>query len=228
MTLIVKLAQSEDEVDALFRGRHRVFAETDAYMAANDESRFYDRYDSYPTTANFIALDQQEVIGGLRFTEQSSVGTAPEATFDFGYYLPPTGEIYGTGSWLFLDRDYRNSTSVTYCLWALAYAWAQERDWSKLLCVANPAILPSLLQHGFRQLGEIRVDPRKKLPFVPIMRDLRELDPAMQSLVTALQQRRRAQRKGVELRLPRLAPRQARSRAFALARAHDETKSTLE
>jgi hypothetical protein len=85
-----------------------------------------------------------------------------------------------------------------------------------------------LLQHGFRQLGEIRVDPRKQLPFVPIMRDLRELDAAMQSLVTALQQRRRAQHKGVELRLPRSAPHQARSRAFALARAHDETESTVD
>lgn len=203
MNFQVKLAETEDEVDALFRGRYRVFVDTDAYIEPNDENRLYDRYDTYPTTANFIALHEHEVVGGLRFTERSGVGSSSEETFNFGYYVPSSSETYGTGSWLFLDKSHRKSTRITYCLWALAYAWAQERRWSKLLCVANPAILSGLLNHGFRQLSDIQLDAKKNLPFVPIMRDLRELEHSMQALINALLQQRRARHEDVQLSLPR-------------------------
>jgi hypothetical protein len=202
MNFQVKLAETEEEVDAVFRGRYRVFVDTDAYIAPNDENRLYDRYDTYPTTANFIALHEQEVVGGLRFTERSAVGSSSEEAFKFGYSAPSPNEVYGAGSWLFLDRAYRKTTRITYCLWALAYAWAQERRWSKLLCVANPAIVSGLLNHGFRQLGDIHLDPKKNLPFVPIMRDLRELEQSMQALIDSLLHKRRARHDDVQLLLP--------------------------
>jgi N-acyl-L-homoserine lactone synthetase len=199
----VRLAQTEEEVDAVFRGRYRVFVETHKYIEPNDENRLYDRYDSYPTTANFIAVHDGELIGGLRFTERSPVGSSPEETFNFGMHLPPASELYGSGSWLFLDSAYRKRSSITYCLWTLAYAWAQERRWSKLFCVANPVVVPSLLQHGFRQLAAVRIDARKNLPYVPVMRDLRELDQSMQALISTLHRRGRLHHNDVELMLPR-------------------------
>ncbi len=205
MNLQIKLAENEEELDAVFRGRYRVFVETDAYMAPNDENRLYDRFDSYPTSANFVALHEREVIGGLRFTERSAVGSSSEEAFDFGFHAPAPSEVYGTGSWLFLDQPFRKATGVTFCLWTLAYAWARQRHWSRLFCVANPSILPRLLDHGFRQLGEVRFDRRKNLPFVPIMRDLRELDARMHTLVAALQRRGRLTYKGIDLYMPSLS-----------------------
>lgn len=224
----VKLAQTEEEVDAVFRGRYRIFVETDKYMEPNDENRLYDRYDSYPTTANFIALHDGELVGGLRFTERSLVGSSPEAIFNFDLHLPTSGELYGTGSWLFLDNAYRKRTSITYCLWALAYAWAQERRWAKLLCVANPVIVPSLVQHGFRQLAEVRLDMRKNLPYVPVMKDLRELDPSMQTVVSELRRRRRVQHKDVELQLPRQSHERRENRRGVAARTRLKVDSATE
>src|SRR5260370_7246565 len=89
MTIRVKLAQTTNELDQLFRVRHRVFVEEDGYMPERPGRRIYDHFDAFPTTANVIAIADGRVVGGVRFTEPSSAASPPDAPFDFVPHLPP-------------------------------------------------------------------------------------------------------------------------------------------
>ena len=191
----VRLAQSAEDLDATFKARYRVFVENEGYMAPNTEARLYDRFDAFPTTAQVVALAAGRAVGGLRLTAPSPAGTSPQDAFDFTPWLPPGNVRYGTASWLYVDENYRDASGVCQALWTVGYAWALERNWSHLFCVANPSIMPTLQRNGFRALGETRYDNDKQLPFVPIELDLRQLPPPARERCELLR-RKRAVRDG--------------------------------
>src|SRR5438067_6804021 len=87
MSIRVKLAQTSDELDQIFRVRHRVFVEEDGYMAEWPEQRIYDRFDAFPTTANVIAIADGRVVGGIRYVEPAPVGLPVDDYVDFTPYL---------------------------------------------------------------------------------------------------------------------------------------------
>jgi hypothetical protein len=182
--IVIRVAESAEDIDRLFRARHHVFAEVDGYVPIRSDCRLSDRFDAYPTNRNLIAEHEGRIIGGLRFTEQSAAGTPPDEFFDFAPVLDPTIRRYGSASKLFLERPYRGS-QVVHTFYAVAYAWCMGRGWTHVIGTANPETVPALERSGYRALTETMIHPESGLPFVPVLLDLNDLDPRLRHYAAA-------------------------------------------
>lgn len=184
--LTVKIASTAQEVDAVFRGRHRVFVETDRYMKPSSDARLHDRFDCYPTSANVIAMHEGSVVGGMRLTIPSAVGTSSEEMFDFRKVFPALTNDYITASWFFLERHFRSISRAAYGIAALAYAWSQSKGRDRLFCVINPDVAQSALRIGFAKLAEPIYDDKKQLTFVPMMLEFSTLSAEMRMVMNRI------------------------------------------
>lgn len=155
MTVRIKIATTADEHDALFRVRHRVYVEQDGYLPPRPDGRIYDRFDSFPTTTNLIAVAGGEVIGGVRLAEPCAAGLPADDYFDFGPCLPREGARAGSASMLCMDRGYRHRKRVTRCLCSMFYYLATLRGLSHVLAPCNPAIEAAMLQTGYRRVAPV-------------------------------------------------------------------------
>jgi N-acyl-L-homoserine lactone synthetase len=176
--IVIRVAESAEDMDRLFQARHHVFAETDGYIPIRSDKRLCDRFDAYPTNRNLIAEHNGQIIGGLRFTEHSAAGTPPDEFFDFAPVLDPAITRYGSASKLFLERAYRGS-KVAFTLYGVGYTWCFERGWTHVIGTANPETVPALVRSGYRAVTEVRVHPELRLPYVPVLLDLVDLDPGL-------------------------------------------------
>jgi hypothetical protein len=176
--ILIRVAESADDVDRLFRARHHIFADVDGYIPPRSDGRLYDRFDAYPTNRNLIAEHDGRIVGGLRFTEHSPAGTPPDEFFDFSPFLDGRTTRFGSASKLFLEHAYRGS-QITFSMYGLAYAWCLARGWTHVTGTANPETVPALMRSGYRPLTEERFHPEHRLPFVPLVLELRMLDPRL-------------------------------------------------
>lgn len=176
--IVIRFAESAEDIDRLFKARHHVFAEVDGYIPIRTDKRLCDRFDAYPTNRNLIAEHQSRIIGGLRFTEHSAAGTPPDEFFDFAQILDPSITHFGSASKLFLERPYRG-TRVAFTLYQVAYTWCLERGWTHVIGTANPETVPALVKSGYKALTEVQVHPELGLPFVPVLLDMADLDPRL-------------------------------------------------
>jgi Acetyltransferase (GNAT) domain len=182
--VLIRVAESAEDVDRLFRARHHVFVETDGYIAPRPDGRLYDRFDAYPTNRNLIAEHNGRIVGGLRLTEYSPAGTPPDEFFDFAPFLAAGTTRFGSASKLFLERPYRRSR-VTFSLYGMGYAWCLAREWSHVIGTANPETVAALVRTGYRSLTEERFHQQQGLPFVPVLLDLTTLEPRLRSFAQA-------------------------------------------
>lgn len=176
--VLIRVAESAEDIDRLFQARHHVFAEVDAYIPVRPDGRLCDRFDAYPTNRNLIAEHDGRIVGGLRFTENSPAGTPCDEFFDFSPYLDPASNHYGSASKLFLEHPYRGS-QIAFTLYGVAYAWCFSRGWTHVIGTANPETVPALMRSGFQPLTEEQFHPHHQLPFVPLVLDLTELAPRL-------------------------------------------------
>ena len=55
MTINIRLANTTKELDSVFLLRHLVFAEQEGLLKTNEEKRFYDKFDAFPSSVQMIA-----------------------------------------------------------------------------------------------------------------------------------------------------------------------------
>ncbi|HEY7035273.1 MAG TPA: GNAT family N-acyltransferase [Thermomicrobiales bacterium] len=182
--VLIRVAESAEDIDRLFRARHRVFAEVDGYVPCRADGRLCDRFDAYPTNRNLIAEHDGRIVGGLRFTEQSPAGTPPDEFFDFGSFLDAKTTRFGSASKLFLEHAYRGS-KVAFTLYGVGYAWGLGRGWTHVIGTANPETVPALLRSGYRPLTAEQFHAQQGLPFVPVLLDVAELDPRLRRFASS-------------------------------------------
>ncbi|HEY7034762.1 MAG TPA: hypothetical protein VH482_25710 [Thermomicrobiales bacterium] len=175
MGITVRFAETAKEIDAVFLARYRVFVESDRYIQPNPDKRILDRFDAFPTTRNVIAECNGRVVGGVRFTDHSEVGTPPEEFFDFRPFLPRPAPPFGAGSMLFLERPFRRSRLV-FAMMGMGYGWGLQRDWTHVVGVLNARVVEGFVATGYRVLAEERFEERKRLSFVPVLLDVTDLD----------------------------------------------------
>lgn len=175
MGVRIKLAETTAERDALFRLRHKVMAEEEGYIPPTPGGRLYDRFDAYPTTANVIALVGDVVVGGIRFIEETEAGTTAEEYFDFRPHLPPDARP-AASSMLVVSREYREVPRLVFALNCMGYYWAISRGISHILAPANPVRREAFLRAGHRVVAPEFVHPTKRLPVLPMILDLDELE----------------------------------------------------
>ena len=166
--ICIKYAEGTDEIDGIFRTRHKVYVEEEGYMAAQPDGRVYDRFDAYPTTVNIIAVDDGRVIGGVRFCAPSTAGTPTDAFFDRAAYLPENTKG-GSGSMLCVERAYRRIPELAFSIMGMGFRWVRKQGLSFIIGAANPDAQKFLWRLGFQPLAHARYDEHKRLLFIPVM-----------------------------------------------------------
>jgi cyclic nucleotide-binding protein/N-acyl amino acid synthase FeeM len=158
----VRFAESTDDLDALFRLRHRVYVEEKGWFPGQQDGRVIDRFDAYPNKVNVIAVVEGQVVGGVRFVESSPVGMPADYFFDFAPFLP-TGARVG-------------SASLVSSMFGMGYHWALGRGMTHLVGPFNPAVAPAFLATGVRPVAPEFIHEESGLPVVPAIFTLAELD----------------------------------------------------
>jgi N-acyl-L-homoserine lactone synthetase len=171
----IRLARTAAELDALFALRHRIMVDDEGYLPPQAGARLADRFDAYPTTANIVALVDDRIVGGIRFTERSAAGTAADAYFDFAPHLPDGARDVAAGM-LVLERAYRATPRLSFALFSMGYHWSIQRGATHVLAPANPRRRDGCLRMGYHAVAPAFVHEPSGLPVVPMILDLAELD----------------------------------------------------
>ncbi|HEU5101602.1 MAG TPA: GNAT family N-acyltransferase [Roseiflexaceae bacterium] len=168
MAICIKYTETTDEVDGIFRTRHKVYVEETGSMAPRPDCRIYDRFDAYPTTVNIIAVDDGHILGGVRFCAPSAAGMPADDFFGFAAYLP-IGARGGSGSMLCVERAYRGTPGLAFSLMGMGFRWAREQGLSFIIGVINPEVQDFFLRLSFQPLAPARYDDSKQLTFMPVI-----------------------------------------------------------
>lgn len=182
MNMRIKIAETAEERDALFRVRHRVYVEQGGYMSPRAEAHICDRFDAFPSTTNLIVLDGQEVVGGVRLTEQCAAGMPVDGYFDFAPYLPPDTGGLGSASMLCLDAAYRHKRRLIPGLGGMLYALAMRRGITHILAACNPEIERSMVASGYRRVAPA-FRHQSGVDVVPLLLDVRDISDRMAALL---------------------------------------------
>lgn len=183
MAVRIKLAETTAELDAVFRLRHQVMVEEEAYMPPRRDERIYDRFDAYPTTANVVAIVEERIVGSIRFIEETYAGTTAEEYFDFHPFLPP-GARPCASSLLVVARDYRHVPRLTFAMNGMGYYWSLKRGLTHVLAPANPERRDAFIRSGHKVVAPEFFHSSKKLPVLPMILALDELEDRFLSFVT--------------------------------------------
>jgi N-acyl-L-homoserine lactone synthetase len=180
MGLRIKLAETTEEHDGLFRTRHEIFVDEMGYSKPTADGRLIDRFDAFPTTANVIALDGDVVVGGVRFMLIPAMGGPADPYFDFSPYLPASAHV-GSGSMLLMKKRFRAVRGATFAMLAMGYQWAINQGITHVVGLAAPDAEPLFFSMGYRPVAE-------RIPFegaggtaLPVVLDVSRLaDPFLE------------------------------------------------
>jgi N-acyl-L-homoserine lactone synthetase len=176
MPIRVKIADRAVELNSLFQARHKVFVEEEGYLQKRPDGRIFDRFDTYPTTVNLIAMVNKEVVGGLRLTEGSTAGTPAEEFFDFSPFVPNGAKKIGTASLLCMQRAFRNKPRLTYMLICMGVYWSISKSFSHVVAAVNPLIEPMLRAIGFKPVSPSFHDDEHGVDVLPMVLDLNQVE----------------------------------------------------
>jgi N-acyl-L-homoserine lactone synthetase len=174
MTHRIRLAETAADLDALFRLRHRVYAEEKGWLPGQADGRIADRFDALPHTANIVAVIEGRVVGGVRFVEAGPLGTPADHYFDFSPFLPPGARV-GSGGMLCLEPDLRQTPRLLSAMVGMGYHWALARGITHLVAPITPEVAPIFLATGAQAVAPEFFHAESGLPVVPVMLDLADL-----------------------------------------------------
>jgi len=183
MGVRIGIASTTRELDALFRVRHRVYVEEEAYFPPQPDGRITDRFDAYPTTANLIAIADGRVVGTVRVAEHSDAGNPTDEFFDPWPHLPPGLTGLCSGSMLCVERAYRDTPRLVFSLLGMAYFWGISRGMTHMLGAINPDVEAFFARAGARRLAPPAYHPERGLPAIPMVIELDKLGGAFPSFV---------------------------------------------
>jgi cyclic nucleotide-binding protein/N-acyl amino acid synthase FeeM len=175
MGIRIRFAETTEDLDALFRLRHRVYVDEKGWFPVQRDGRVTDRFDAYPNKVNVIAVVEGAVVGGVRFVESSSVGVPADYFFDFSPFLPADART-GSASLLCLEPNLRKTGGLVSSMFGMGYHWALGRDLTHLVGPFNPLVAPAFLATGVRPVAPEFIHEESGLPVVPAIFPLAELD----------------------------------------------------
>lgn len=177
MGVRVKIADTREELESLFRCRHRVYVEQGKFMPPRDDGMVFDAYDAWPPDdcMNFIALDGDEVIGGIRMLRRSDGrGTSADEMFDFVPHFQPD-TVRASGSMLCVDQRYRRHERLTNSLFSMFYHYAWVLGIDEVYACITPKMWPVCQVIGGVALAPIPQYSDQGLPYVPFRFWVRDL-----------------------------------------------------
>lgn len=181
MKILIKVADTAAELDQLFRVRHDVFCREQHYMVEQHDGRLVDRFDAFPGTANFVAMVEGEVVGGVRMLDPGAVGFPAQDYFDFSGHIP-AGARVASGSMFVVSRRMRRS-HLPFALAGMGYHWLLLRGVTHVAIIASPVAEPSFLATGYRMLAPRHRHEASGLIVTPMLLALADLEPRLASFV---------------------------------------------
>lgn len=175
MPICMRLASTTEELDSVFRLRHKVFAEQENLLKPRADKRFYDRFDAFPSTVQMIAKHQGHTVGAFRFSLDDACGLPADEYFDFRPFVPHDAKLMHTGMFC-IHHDYRGDKIAMGLILMAAY-YAISNNVTHAVAPINPAIAPLLRRIGFKKVGEKFHDPHldsEVLPLVLVISDLKD------------------------------------------------------
>ena len=151
MPIHIRLAETEQDIDQVFRVRHQVFCQEEDLIHANAADLVVDRFDAFPASKSFVSLDEAgRVVGSVRVTLDNAIGLPAEEYFDFRSYVPEGSRMMSIS--MFCVAKHHRSTTVARGLLLMCgyYAMANQMDYT---CMpANPTIGNMICRIGGKPL----------------------------------------------------------------------------
>lgn len=182
MNIKIELATTLQELDDVFKLRHRVLVEEEGYLPPTSSGRVLDRFDATPDVATFTAHVDGELAGSIRFMKYTSAGASPDDYFDFKPYLSPTDCLGGASHLVVLQR-YRLVPRLVTSLFAMGYTWCLEQGLTHLTGASNPVVASGFVRTGWKRIGPTFLSTERGLWVQPIMLDLVDLTPRLQNFI---------------------------------------------
>ena len=137
MAIRLKLAETANELDDVFRLRYDVYVEERGKFTADpDNPRIVDQFDALPDVATVVAYDGDLAVATMRINRDSPIGLPAESYFDFSDIRRRLEEEFANkdrplnivgGSMLAIRKEYRNRRNVILALFkeaaGIMYSW---------------------------------------------------------------------------------------------------------
>lgn len=184
MGIRIKIAETNVELDACYKLRHKVFADIENSYDKQGDGRIIDRFDAFTNSVIFFAAEEEHVVGTIRLTLQDNcVGIPADDFFDFGPYLEgEVGTLANVGQ-LVVDPDSRGQLRITNGLFMLMYYWAHEKNVTHVVAPFNPALTKSMQRIGFTKAGDVVTSNHHNLAIQPMVLNVHEIRESFISFV---------------------------------------------
>lgn len=183
MPLQIKIATTNEEYDQVFQLRHQVLVNEGVFLPRPD-GRINDRFDAFPTTRLIIALVDEQVIGTVRATIDSGIGTSVDAFYDFSPHVVPGGTMIAAGSHFYIKPAWRKKFQISTLLMGMFHYWLIRQGCRHVKGVMNPKTVSLMERIGYVRLSHELLSGPDQLPFVPILLDLDQLQGPVREFVT--------------------------------------------
>lgn len=168
MTITLKIARSEKEVDDALWLRHQVFVVEDGKFGGKPlrGERILDRFDAFPGVYNIVVYDAEEPVATMRMVRESNVGLPADEYFDFhGYRERLTQEltaagaanripVLGSAGMLAVREEWRSRRDVIRAMFKVAAGVSFSSDVTHIVLTVNHDTVGMYRRLGFQGLSE--------------------------------------------------------------------------
>lgn len=174
MCIQLRLAKTPSEIKHAVRLRHKVFAEEEGYYHEQEDSVILDCYDILPTTVNFFVWVEEQMVGVIRFTQNSNAGMPADLQFAYSAYLPHYDDRIFNGSMFCISKSHRGNPRIVLGLMWFGMYWALTQGATHILAPINPRTIRLFARAGFKAVAEEFVCAKSGLPTLPMVLKLDE------------------------------------------------------
>jgi len=177
MPIVVQVAKNIEDIDTVFKVRHKVAVkERKLVKDIWKDKRLVDRFDAYPTTTNFFASQNGEVIGSIRVTVDSLVGIPSDSTITYKHKLPSYSNVMNC-SMFCITEEHRNN-SIANGLLLMAIYFASSNYITHILAPIEATYSSLFYSIGFEPIEGTSTykDPLTSLEMQPLILDMRKVN----------------------------------------------------
>ena len=168
MTITLKIARREKEVDDALWLRHQVFVIEDGKFGGKPlpGERILDRYDAFPEVYNIVVYEQDEPVATMRMVRESSLGLPADEYFDFEPYRAeaaaemaaagrePAVAVLGSAGMLAVRREWRGRRDVIRAMFKVAAGVSMSSDVTHIVVAVNHDTAGMYRRLGFKRLAD--------------------------------------------------------------------------
>lgn len=181
MSIRLKVARTEKELEDVFRFRHQVYvAERGKFSSGYGFAKtIVDQFDAMPSVANIVAYQGEEVVASMRVNRDSAIGLPAEEYFDFSETRERIAEqcqargepepVFVSGSMLAIHKDWRNRRNVIFALFKMAAGVMYDWGATHVIGSISEQTFSLYGRLGFDAIGEKQRNEEVNDILVPIL-----------------------------------------------------------